>query len=51
MTILSADGPEQALPLLSKREVADRILDRVAAALDDRDGSTQTEPMPQEIGR
>jgi len=51
VTILSADGPEQALPLLSKREVADRILDRVAAALDDRDASTQTEPMPQEIGR
>ena len=37
VTILAADGPEQALPLLSKREVADRILDRVAAALDDRD--------------
>ena len=51
MTILAADGPEQALPLLSKREVADRILDRVAAALDDRDSATQTEPMPQEIGR
>jgi len=51
VTIISADGPEQALPLLSKREVADRILDRVAAALDDRDASTQTEPMPQEIGR
>jgi len=51
VTILSADGTEQALPLLSKREVADRILDRVAAALDDRDASTQTEPMPQEIGR
>jgi phosphopantothenoylcysteine decarboxylase/phosphopantothenate--cysteine ligase len=51
VTILSADGAEQALPLLSKREVADRILDRVAAALDDRDGATQTEPMPQEIGR
>ncbi len=51
VTILAADGSEQALPLLSKREVADRILDRVATALDDRDSATQTEPMPQEIGR
>jgi phosphopantothenoylcysteine decarboxylase/phosphopantothenate--cysteine ligase len=51
VTILAADGPEQALPLLSKREVADRILDRVVAALDDRDSATQTELMPQEIGR
>jgi len=51
VTILSADGTEQALPLLSKREVADRILDRIVAALDDRDDATQTEPMPQEIGR
>ncbi|MFL5775414.1 MAG: bifunctional phosphopantothenoylcysteine decarboxylase/phosphopantothenate--cysteine ligase CoaBC [Chloroflexota bacterium] len=51
VTILAADGSEQALPLLSKREVADRLLDRVAAALDDRDGAAQTEPMTQEIGR
>jgi phosphopantothenoylcysteine decarboxylase / phosphopantothenate---cysteine ligase len=51
VTILAADGADQALPLLSKREVADRILDRVSAALDDRDGAEQTEPMRQEIGR
>ncbi|MFL5770420.1 MAG: bifunctional phosphopantothenoylcysteine decarboxylase/phosphopantothenate--cysteine ligase CoaBC [Chloroflexota bacterium] len=51
VTILAADGSEQALPLLSKREVADRLLDRVAAALDERDGAAQTEPMTQEIGR
>jgi phosphopantothenoylcysteine decarboxylase/phosphopantothenate--cysteine ligase len=51
VTILAADGSADELPLLTKREVADRILDRVAAALDDRDASTQTEPMPQEIGR
>jgi phosphopantothenoylcysteine decarboxylase / phosphopantothenate---cysteine ligase len=51
VTILAADGPEQALPMLSKREAAERILDRVAAALDERDGAAQTEPMPQEIGR
>jgi phosphopantothenoylcysteine decarboxylase/phosphopantothenate--cysteine ligase len=51
VTILAADGETQELPLLAKREVADRILDRVAAALDDRDGAAQTEPMRQEIGR
>jgi phosphopantothenoylcysteine decarboxylase/phosphopantothenate--cysteine ligase len=51
VTILAADGREQALPLMSKREVADRILDRVAAALDERDRAEQTEPMTQEIGR
>ena len=51
VTILAADGPEQALPMLSKREAADRILDRVAAALDERDSAAQTEPMPQEISR
>jgi phosphopantothenoylcysteine decarboxylase/phosphopantothenate--cysteine ligase len=37
VTILAADGSEDALPLLPKREVADRILDRVASALDARD--------------
>jgi phosphopantothenoylcysteine decarboxylase/phosphopantothenate--cysteine ligase len=50
VTILSADGTEEALPLLPKREVAERILDRVAAALDARDAAAQTggdEP-PQE---
>jgi phosphopantothenoylcysteine decarboxylase/phosphopantothenate--cysteine ligase len=51
VTILAADGPEQALPMLSKREAAERILDRVSAALDDRDGAAQTEPMRQEISR
>src|SRR4029079_5605597 len=51
VTILAAEGQEQALPLMSKREVADRILDRVAAALDERDRAEQTEPMTQEIGR
>jgi phosphopantothenoylcysteine decarboxylase/phosphopantothenate--cysteine ligase len=46
--ILSADGDQVDLPLRSKRAVADEILDRVAAALDDRDRAAQTEPMPQE---
>ncbi len=40
--ILDADGGRDALPLLPKREVADRILDRVAAALDARDAAGQT---------
>ena len=51
VTILAPDAPDQALPLQSKRAVADVILDRVAAALDDRDAAAQTEPMRQEIGR
>ncbi len=36
VTILSADGTADELPLLPKREVADRLLDRVAARLDGR---------------
>jgi phosphopantothenoylcysteine decarboxylase/phosphopantothenate--cysteine ligase len=51
VTILAADGSEQALPMLSKREAAELVLDRVAAALDERDGAAQTEPMRQEISR
>jgi phosphopantothenoylcysteine decarboxylase/phosphopantothenate--cysteine ligase len=42
VTILAADGTAEALPLLAKREVADRILDRVVAALDDREPAAQT---------
>ena len=40
--ILDAAGGRDALPLLPKRVVADRILDRVAAALDARDVAGQT---------
>jgi phosphopantothenoylcysteine decarboxylase/phosphopantothenate--cysteine ligase len=50
VTILAADGTEDALPLLPKREVADRILDRVVAALDARDAAAHTpvhEPAPE----
>jgi phosphopantothenoylcysteine decarboxylase / phosphopantothenate---cysteine ligase len=48
VVILSADGTRDALPLLTKREVAERLLDRVAAALDARParghtGATTTE--------
>lgn len=50
VTLVAADGTEVALPLLPKREVAERVLDRVAVALDARDAAAQTggdEP-PQE---
>jgi phosphopantothenoylcysteine decarboxylase/phosphopantothenate--cysteine ligase len=43
VTVLAADGTQDALPLLPKREVADLILDRVVAALDARDRAAQTE--------
>ena len=42
VTLVGADGTEDALPLLPKREVAERILDRVVAALDARDAAAQT---------
>jgi phosphopantothenoylcysteine decarboxylase / phosphopantothenate---cysteine ligase len=42
VTILDADGGRDELPLMPKRAVADRILDRVARALDDRDAAAQT---------
>jgi phosphopantothenoylcysteine decarboxylase/phosphopantothenate--cysteine ligase len=48
VTILSAGGKPEELPLLPKREVADRLLDRVARALDDRDAARQTDPVTQE---
>jgi phosphopantothenoylcysteine decarboxylase / phosphopantothenate---cysteine ligase len=42
VTILERSGGRDELPLLSKREVADRILDWVARALDERDAAVQT---------
>jgi phosphopantothenoylcysteine decarboxylase/phosphopantothenate--cysteine ligase len=42
VTIFDRDGGREALPMLSKREVADRILDRVARALDARQAPAQT---------
>ena len=51
VSILAADGSREDLPLLSKREVADRLLDRVAMALDARDAGVQTgrttQPSPE----
>ena len=49
--ILAADGSRDELPLLSKREVADEILDRVARALDGRDAAAQTDRQTQETRR
>jgi phosphopantothenoylcysteine decarboxylase/phosphopantothenate--cysteine ligase len=43
VTILAADGSRDELPLLSKREVAERLLDRLAPALDARDAARQTD--------
>jgi len=42
VSILSAGGSREDLPLQSKRAVADRLLDRVALALDARDAAAQT---------
>ncbi len=51
VTILAPDAPPDELPLLPKREVADRILDRITASLDARDRAEQTGVTAQEIGR
>jgi len=50
VSILDADGGRDDLPLLPKREVADRLLDRLVGALDARDAAGQTAPM-QEVQR
>jgi phosphopantothenoylcysteine decarboxylase/phosphopantothenate--cysteine ligase len=42
VTLLSADGPAEGWPLLTKREVADRLLDRLVPRLDARDAAAQT---------
>ena len=43
VAILAADGTREDLPLLTKRQVADELLDRVVARLDARDGDAQTD--------
>jgi phosphopantothenoylcysteine decarboxylase/phosphopantothenate--cysteine ligase len=47
VVILDAAGGRDALPLLPKREVADRLLDRLARALDERDAAGQTGRMQE----
>jgi phosphopantothenoylcysteine decarboxylase/phosphopantothenate--cysteine ligase len=43
VSILAADGSREDLPLQSKRDVAERLLDRVARSLDERDAAAQTD--------
>lgn len=49
VSIFSADGSRDDLPLLTKRAVADRLLDRVVAALDERDARSHTAETATEI--
>jgi len=51
VTLFDRAGSRDELPLLSKREVADRILDRVAAALDDREPAAQTAASREPVSR
>ena len=48
VSILAADGSREDLPLQSKRAVAERLLDRVALALDERDVAAQTDATTQQ---
>jgi phosphopantothenoylcysteine decarboxylase/phosphopantothenate--cysteine ligase len=50
VTILAADGTTDALPLLPKREVAERILDRVVGALDARDAALDARDAAAQTG-
>jgi len=53
VTVYSRDGDADPWPLLSKHEVADRLLDLVAGRLDERDAGRQTggAPSAQETNR
>jgi phosphopantothenoylcysteine decarboxylase/phosphopantothenate--cysteine ligase len=42
VTVLSRTGGAEMWPMLTKREVADRLLDRIVALLDERDRAPQT---------
>ncbi len=50
VVLLSNNGSMEAWPMLTKREVADRLLDRLVARLDARDAAAQTgrSEIPQE---
>jgi len=50
VTLLGADGSSAALPLLSKSDVAQQVLDRVARLLDDRDAAGQTGATSEPVG-
>jgi phosphopantothenoylcysteine decarboxylase/phosphopantothenate--cysteine ligase len=49
VSILAADGSREDLPLQSKRAVADKLLDGVALALDERDAAGQTGPTTEPV--
>ncbi len=51
VTVLDRDGGSDDWPLLSKRQVADRLLDLVAARLDARDTAAHTPSMDLEARR
>ena len=51
VSILGADGSREDLPLMAKREVADRLLDRVVALLDERDTRAHTSGTRTEAAR
>jgi phosphopantothenoylcysteine decarboxylase/phosphopantothenate--cysteine ligase len=51
VSILGASGSRDDLPLLPKREVADRLLDRVARRLDERERRAHTGSMSTEASR
>jgi phosphopantothenoylcysteine decarboxylase/phosphopantothenate--cysteine ligase len=48
VTVYDREGGADAWPLLSKRAVADRLLDRIVERLDGRDASAHTEPVTAE---
>ena len=50
VTILDAAGGREAFPLMTQREIADVLLDRVAAALDGLGGGAQTVGMHEGRG-
>jgi phosphopantothenoylcysteine decarboxylase/phosphopantothenate--cysteine ligase len=49
--VLDREGGRQSWPLLPKREVADRLLDLIAARLDARDAAAHTSEMAEETHR
>lgn len=48
VTVLAREGAAASWPLMSKREVAERLLDRVVGLLDERDATPQTGTMSPE---